>query len=104
VFNRLGIIGIALTSIGLLAALGWFLPLPAPREPGPQPGDLAAAPPKAGPDPFGYSVAFDLELKKIGQITPAEFATRYPPPKYLPGLSTMSTGTARLSSAGYPAA
>lgn len=36
--------------------------------------------PKAGPkpaDPFGYSVAFDESLKKIGQISPADFARRF---------------------------
>lgn len=49
-----------------------------------------AADPKKAPkeaDPFGYSAAFDAELKKVGQITPKQFADRYPTPKYLGKLS-----------------
>ncbi|MBY0456379.1 MAG: DUF3160 domain-containing protein [Gemmataceae bacterium] len=57
-------------------------PTPTPT-PAPEP---AAAPPGGG-DPFGYSAAFDAELKKVGQITPAEFASRYPTPKYQGQLS-----------------
>src|SRR5262249_48932980 len=30
------------------------------------------------PDVFGYTAAFDEELKKIGPITPAQFVQRYP--------------------------
>jgi hypothetical protein len=33
---------------------------------------------KAPSDPFGYSAAFDRELDKIGQISPQQFAQRYP--------------------------
>ncbi|HYT91655.1 MAG TPA: DUF3160 domain-containing protein [Gemmataceae bacterium] len=33
---------------------------------------------KAPPDTFGYTAAFDAALAKIGQITPEEFARRYP--------------------------
>jgi hypothetical protein len=36
------------------------------------------APRKAGDDVFGYSAAFDAAVKQIGQITPQEFAKRYP--------------------------
>jgi hypothetical protein len=38
-------------------------------------------------DSFGYSAAFDAELKRIGQIPPAEVAVRHPAPTYLPKLS-----------------
>ncbi len=43
---------------------------------------------KTEPDVFGYSAAFDAELQKIGEISPEEFARRYPAKaKYLEGLS-----------------
>ena len=48
---------------------------------------LAAAPVKHGLDPFGYSAAFDLEIKNVGQIAPQQFAARYPTPQYLGKLS-----------------
>lgn len=38
-------------------------------------------------DRFGFSAAFGAELKKVGQITPQQFAGRYPAPKYLGELS-----------------
>jgi hypothetical protein len=39
-------------------------------------------------EPFGYSAAFDEALTKIGQITPEQFARRYPPKaKYLDKIS-----------------
>jgi hypothetical protein len=48
----------------------------------------AAEPPQpAGPDPFGFSARFDAEVKKIGQITPQQFAAKYSPPQYLDKLS-----------------
>ncbi len=54
----------------------------------PSPRDAAAAEPvKADADSFGYSAAFDTELKKIGQISTQQFAERYPAPKYLGKLS-----------------
>jgi hypothetical protein len=34
-------------------------------------------PPRAPDEVFGYSAAFDAEVKKLGQITPDEFAKRY---------------------------
>lgn len=33
---------------------------------------------KPAGDPFGYTAAFEEEVRKIGQITPQEFARRYP--------------------------
>jgi hypothetical protein len=47
-----------------------LLAVPARAEP--------PAPKKAGDDVFGYSAAFDDAVKQIGQITPQEFARRYP--------------------------
>jgi hypothetical protein len=39
-------------------------------------------------DALGYGAAFDAELKKVGQISPAEFARRYAPrAEYLAGLT-----------------
>jgi hypothetical protein len=35
-------------------------------------------------EPFGYTAAFNAELGAIGQITPRQFAERYPTPDYLP--------------------
>lgn len=55
--------------------------------PGEGPREASAAPAKTETDPFGYSAAFEKELKKIGQISPQQFAERYPTPKYLDKLS-----------------
>ncbi len=38
-------------------------------------------------DSFGFTSAFDAELKKLGQISPQQFAERYPAPKYAGKLS-----------------
>jgi Protein of unknown function (DUF3160) len=70
----------------LLVAL-YLVPGPQGVRPGDGPRELAAARGKPGPDPFGLAAAFDPELKEIGQITPREFADRYPTPNYLPKLS-----------------
>src|SRR5262245_22598512 len=64
------------------------------------PVDTPKAAPKAAPkagqkvaavakdaDSFGYTAAFDAELKKVGQISTQQFADRYPAPKYLGKLS-----------------
>jgi hypothetical protein len=67
----------------LLAALLWS-PNPRTRS---SAADLAAAPTGAGLGGPAYSAAFDRELNRIGQITPKQFADRYPPPEYLPGLT-----------------
>jgi hypothetical protein len=43
---------------------------------------------KDSADVFGYATAFDQALKKIGQISPQEFAKRYTSKaKYLPQIS-----------------
>jgi hypothetical protein len=44
-------------------------------------------PAKPADESFGYGAAFDEEVKKIGQISPAEFAKRYGKVKYLDKLS-----------------
>lgn len=45
------------------------------------------APKAADPDRFGFGPAFDAELKRIGQVTPQQFADRHPPPAYLAKLT-----------------
>jgi hypothetical protein len=43
---------------------------------------------KDSADVFGYTIEFDEALKKIGQISPQQFAQRYATPaKYLPQIS-----------------
>ena len=79
---------LALVAVGLVGvALAGFYLLPGNSSPTGGVSDLpdarAAEPVKPGADPFGFSAAFDLEIKKVGQISPREFAARYPTPKYL---------------------
>jgi hypothetical protein len=86
-------------SLGLLAATALagalaavYLVPSAPPAPGEPPADgprdaRAAEPAKRDADSFGYSAAFEAELKKVGFITPAQFAARYPTPAYLGKLS-----------------
>jgi hypothetical protein len=55
-----------------------------PKEPAQKP-DAAE---QKGDEVFGYSAAFDEEIRKIGQITPQEFARRYgSKASYLPRIS-----------------
>ena len=84
--RRLSLLAAGLASAALLTAGVWLFTARPPGTPG-GPVDLAAAPAKPGPDPFGYSAAFDAEVKKLGQITPGQFAAAYPPPAYLAKLS-----------------
>ncbi len=77
--RRLGFLAAGLTGVALLAAGLWLVNAP----PQGAPGELAAAPAKPAPDPFGYSAAFDAEVTKLGQITPGQFAAAYPTPTYL---------------------
>ncbi len=84
---RLSLVAATVAGLGFLVALFWNFDVPATRAPGDRPRVLAAAPVKPGPDPFGYSAAFDLEIKNVGQITPQQFAARYPTPQYLGKLS-----------------
>ncbi len=88
----LGLAAICVLTAG--AAAGFYLiPTDTPvgddtPPPSTGPRDVAAAEPlKPVADRFGYTAAFDTELKKIGQITPKQFADRYPTPKYLGKLS-----------------
>ncbi len=84
--RRLGLLAAGLAGATLFAAGLWLVNAPPPGAPG-APGDLAAAPAKPAPDPFGSSAAFDAEVQKLGQITPGQFAAAYPPPAYLAKLS-----------------
>jgi Protein of unknown function (DUF3160) len=67
-------------SVGILAfaiavvAVGWWLANPGTARS--QPGKDKAA--KANEDSLGYTSHFHQELRKIGQITPQDFARRYP--------------------------
>ena len=47
---------------------------------------------RGGAEVFGYATAFEDELKAIGQITPEQFAARFPAPtNYLGGLDWYPT-------------
>ena len=70
--RTLAVLGLLLGGVGLLAALP---PAPGPADK-PAPKTPAAANPTT--DVFGYSAAFDEELKKLGQISPQEFARLFP--------------------------
>jgi hypothetical protein len=82
----LALLVVGLAGVGALVGLS-LTPADSPSGGGgvfPGPREIGAAEPaRPGPDPFGYSAAFDAELKKIGPISPKQFAERYPAPKYL---------------------
>jgi hypothetical protein len=65
-------------SLAAILLLGGGGPVPTPTARG---GDAPTAQ-NLREDPFGATPIFDAELKKIGQIRPAEFAARYPAPDY----------------------
>jgi hypothetical protein len=94
-YRRLGLLAAGAAGLCVLATARWVFVPRAPGEPGGRPDELAAAPAKSGPDPFGFSAAFDAEVRKLGQITPRQFADRYPAPAYLAELSWDPT-TARF--------
>src|SRR4051794_16506571 len=79
----IGILVVGLVGSGLLAAL--YLRF------GPRPvtggNELAAAPAKPRPDRLGLTAAFEPELRRVGQISPRQFADRYPAPAYQAGPS-----------------
>lgn len=83
--RQLGLLAVGAGTFAALAGL-YLVPPAVPTVGGPR-EVAAAAPAEPPPDPFGYSAAFDRELKAIGQITPADFAARYPAPAYLGKLS-----------------
>ncbi|HKB41353.1 MAG TPA: DUF3160 domain-containing protein, partial [Gemmataceae bacterium] len=68
---------VLLAGLFLLGVATATLPI---RADGPAPKKKAAAPdnPKLAADALGYSAAFEAHVKKIGQITPDDFARRYP--------------------------
>jgi hypothetical protein len=87
-YRRLGGLAAVAALVGCLFAVSWIFNLRPSHSPNDRPDELAAATPsKPGPDPFGFSAAFDVELRKIGQITPQQFAARYPTATYQPSLS-----------------
>ena len=84
----LGLLVIGALGFGVVACYS-VLPPETPSAPAnakkPDAKKPDAIPPQE--DRFGFSAAFDAELKKVGQITPAQFAGRYPTPKYLGKMS-----------------
>jgi hypothetical protein len=89
-------LGLVAVGIAGLALAGFFL-VPTQSPPAPGVGDPAGGPrlalagptvpEKPGPDPYGFSAAFAREIRAVGQLSPAEFAGRYPASEYLPKLS-----------------
>jgi hypothetical protein len=71
-------------AVAFVLAATWLIPA---NKPGDESTELAAAPATPGLDRNALSAAFDPELQKIGQISPREFAKRYPTPNYLQHLS-----------------
>src|SRR5262249_12812929 len=67
-------------ALGFLAgALALLIALPTPTAGADKPAkDRKPAPANPTEDVFGYTAAFDEELKKIGQISPVEFAKLFP--------------------------
>lgn len=82
-----GLLAVAGLAAGSLAAYLISTPEPKIGCSIPFPDARAAEPVKRDADSFGYSAAFDAELKKVGQLSPAQFAERYPTPNYLGKLS-----------------
>lgn len=83
--SHLALVLAGAVGVGALAVV-YLVPTRAPDVPADAPGSVPEA--RAGDiarggDPFGYSAAFDRELKKLGQISPAQFAAKYPAPAYL---------------------
>ena len=56
--RRLVLLGAGVAGLVLVAVAVWLFDTRAPVEPGKGSNDLAAAPAKPGPDPFGFSAAF----------------------------------------------
>src|SRR5262245_27535473 len=79
--------GLVAVIAGLCLAVGLWIVLTGKPPPTGGDGVIAAEAPKAALRPSGFTAAFDAELKKIGQITPKQFAERYPAPKYLEKVS-----------------
>ena len=71
----------AVGGIGIITATAlWIASAP---PPGRAQNELAAAPLRAGSDPFGFGERFDRELGRLGQISTARFAEMYATPEYL---------------------
>src|SRR5262245_34666768 len=81
--RRLALLAAGVAGVVGLAVAVWLFDTRTPNGTGKRDDGLSAAPAKPAADPFGFSAAFDAEIKKIGQITPRQFADHYPAPKYL---------------------
>jgi hypothetical protein len=93
--SSLALVLAGVVGIGALAAV-YLVPTRTPDAPGTGVPDVQAANDTAkGGDPFGYAAAFDRELKKLGQISPKQFADKYPAPAYL-GKLTFDPTTAKF--------
>jgi hypothetical protein len=79
-----GLVSLIAITAGVLAGF-YFAPVEGKRSAGRAgPREAAAGEPSdRRTDPFGYTTAFNAELLKIGQISPKQFADRYPRPQYL---------------------
>jgi hypothetical protein len=85
-------VGVLAAAIAVVVIGGW-LTHPGPALAQPAKEEKAA---KAGDDSLGYAAHFQRELRQIGQISPEEFARRYPgQAKYLDKISWDPT-TARF--------
>jgi hypothetical protein len=74
-FRHEGKAAVGVLAAGIAAAVvGWWLAQPGPARS--QPARDKAT--KANEDSLGYTAHFQRELRQIGQITPQEFARRYP--------------------------
>lgn len=90
-----GLLAVAALAVGAAVAylastsepkIGCSMPFPEVPE------ARGTEPVKGAVDAFGYSAAFDADLKKLGPISTAQFAERYPVPNYLGKLSFDPTG------------
>ena len=89
--SSLALVLAGVVGIGALAAV-YLVPTRTPDAPGTGVPDVQAANDTAkGGDPFGYAAAFDRELKKLGQISPKQFADKYPSPAHLGKLTFYPT-------------
>jgi hypothetical protein len=80
-----GVLVVGLAGLSLIVGLYLW---PGPAGPSPVPhNELAAGPAKPQPDRLGLTAAFGPELRRVGQISPRQFADRYPAPAYGAGLS-----------------
>lgn len=85
--HRHGLLAASVAGLCVLVPLSSMFETQSPRGSADRSRAIGAAPAEPGLRPFGYSAAFDRELKRIGQISPKDFAASYPTPQYLQRLS-----------------